>query len=124
MKEQLASARASGGAGGEEVEVGETTAIIQRIDADMDELRATANALADEGQIAVIGSGASGAQFVVAVPDGAEVNAGEVVGELASRVGGGGSGPPDFAQGGGPDVDQLDDALEAAPDILRQVLDA
>ncbi|MFP9191540.1 alanine--tRNA ligase [Natrialbaceae archaeon A-CW1-1] len=124
LKEQLATARASGGGGGEEVEIGETTAVVQRIDADMDELRATANALADEGQIAVIGSGADGAQFVVAVPDGADVNAGEVVGELASRVGGGGGGPPDFAQGGGPDVDALEDALEDAPDVLRQVLNA
>ena len=104
-----------------EVEVGDTTAVVQRIDADMDELRAQANAVVEQGSIAVLGSGASGAQFVVAVPDDAEVNAGEVVGELASRVGGGGGGPPDFAQGGGPDADKLDDALDDAPEILRQV---
>jgi alanyl-tRNA synthetase len=90
----------------------------------MDELRATANALVEEGKIAVIGSGRDGAQFVVAVPDGSEVDAGEVVGELAARVGGGGGGPPDFAQGGGPDADALDDALEEAPEILKQVLNA
>jgi len=124
LKDQLATARASGGGDGTEVDVGETTAVIQRIDADMDELRAMANALADEGNIAVLGSGESGAQFVVAAPDGSGVNAGEVVGELASRVGGGGGGPPDFAQGGGPDVEALDGALEDAPDILRQVLNA
>ncbi|USZ69591.1 alanine--tRNA ligase [Halorussus salilacus] len=124
LKEQLAAARASGGGGGEEVAVGDATAVIQRIDADMDELRATANALADEGKIAVIGSGADGAQFVVAVPDGVSVNAGEVVGELAARVGGGGGGPPDFAQGGGPDADKLDEALEDAPDVLKQVRNA
>ncbi len=58
------------------------------------------------------------------MPDGIGVNAGEVVGELAAKVGGGGGGPPDFAQGGGPDVDALDDALEDAPDVLRQVQDA
>ena len=65
-----------------------------------------------------------GAQFVVGVPDGVGVDAGEVVGELARRVGGGGGGPPDFAQGGGPDADALDDALDDAPGVLRTVLNA
>ncbi len=123
LKEQLAEARAEAG-GGEEVDVGDTVAVVQRLDADMDELRATANALAEEGKLAVIGSGSGSAQFVVAVPDGVAVNAGEVVGELASRVGGGGGGPADFAQGGGPDVDALDDALDDAPEILKRKLNA
>jgi alanyl-tRNA synthetase len=60
----------------------------------------------------------------VAVPEGVPVNAGEVVSQLASRVGGGGGGPPDFAQGGGPDASELDAALEAAPAVLRRVLEA
>jgi alanyl-tRNA synthetase len=124
LKEQLAEARAAGGSTGEEVEVAGTTAVIQRVDGDMDELRATANALVDEGNVAVIGSGADGAQFVVAVPDGVPVNAGEVVGELARMVGGGGGGPADFAQGGGPDTDALDDALESAPAVLADVASA
>jgi alanyl-tRNA synthetase len=121
LTEQLAEARAAGGDGGEAVEVGDATAVVQRLDADMDELRATANALVEEGKIAVIGSGADGATFVVAVPDGVGVNAGEVVGELARKVGGGGGGPPDFAQGGGPDADKLDEALDDAPEVLKQV---
>jgi alanyl-tRNA synthetase len=124
LKEQLADARASGGSGGEEVDLDGATAVVQRLDGDMDELRATANALVEDGKVAVIGSGREGAQFVVAVPDGVAVDAGDVVGELAGRVGGGGGGPPDFAQGGGPDGEALDDALEDAPEILRQVLDA
>ncbi len=124
LKEQLAEARASGAGGGEEIEIGDTTAVIQRIDTDMDELIATANAMVEEDKIVVLGSGAEGAQFVVAVPDGSSVNAGEVVGELASLVGGGGGGPADFAQGGGPDSDKLDEALESAPDVLKQVENA
>ncbi|WP_302082770.1 alanine--tRNA ligase [Salinibaculum rarum] len=124
LKEELAEVRASGGGDGEAVEVAGTTAVVQRLDGDMDELRATANALVDEGKVAVIGSGADGAQFVVAVPDGVGIDAGDVVGQLAQRVGGGGGGPPDFAQGGGPDGDSLDDALEAVPDILAQVSSA
>jgi alanyl-tRNA synthetase len=102
-----------------------TPAVVQRLDGDADELRATANAIVEEGKVAVLGSAAGGsAQFVVGVPDGVGINAGEVVGQLASRVGGGGGGPPDFAQGGGPNVDALDDVLAEAPDVLRQVLDA
>jgi alanyl-tRNA synthetase len=124
LKEELAAARAGGSGDGEEVEIDSTTAVIQRHDADMDELRATANALVEDGKIAVVGSGAEGAQFVVAVPDCVAVDAGDVVGELASRVGGGGGGPPDFAQGGGPDSEALEAALEAAPDILKQVRNA
>ncbi|MFW5935067.1 MAG: alanine--tRNA ligase-related protein, partial [Halolamina sp.] len=121
LKQQLAEARAGGTGAGEEVEIDGTTAVIQRIDADADELQATANALVGEGKIAVVGSGADGsAQIVVGVPDGVEIDAGEVIAVLARQVGGGGGGPPDFAQGGGPDVDALDEALEEAPDVLRQ----
>ncbi|WP_435197526.1 alanine--tRNA ligase [Natronomonas sp. EA1] len=123
LKEQLAEARAAGGEA-ETVDIGGVEAVVQRIDADMDELRKTANALAEEGKIAVLGSGVDGATFVVAVPDGVGVNAGQVVSELAGKVGGGGGGPADFAQGGGPDAEKLDEALEAAPDVLLQVLDA
>ncbi|KYH26924.1 alanine--tRNA ligase [Halalkalicoccus paucihalophilus] len=121
LTEELAELRAGEG---EVVELGEATAVIQRLDADSDELRATANALVGEGKVAVLGSGADGAQFVVAVPDGVGINAGEVVGTLADRVGGGGGGPPDFAQGGGPDAGKLDEALEDAPDVLKRVLNA
>ncbi|PSP27504.1 alanine--tRNA ligase [Halobacteriales archaeon QH_2_65_14] len=123
LKEELAAVRASGD-GGEEIEIDGMSAVIRRLDGDMDELRATANALVEDGKIAVIGAARDGAQFVVAVPDGVDVDAGAVVGELARRVGGGGGGPPDFAQGGGPDGNKLDDALDDAPDILRKGLDA
>jgi alanyl-tRNA synthetase len=123
LKEELAEARAAADA--EEVEVGDTPAVVQRLDADVEELRATASALVEEGRVAVLGSGLDGsAQFVVAVPEGVEINAGAVVGELADRVGGGGGGPPDFAEGGGPEVDALDDALAAAPDVLKRKLNA
>ncbi|MEF8900243.1 MAG: alanine--tRNA ligase [Halovenus sp.] len=123
LKEELAAVRASGGEE-ETVDIDGADAVVKRLDADMDELRATANALVEEGKVAVLGSGVDGAQFVVAVPDDVAVDAGDVVGELARRVGGGGGGPPDFAQGGGPDGEALPDALEAAPEILRRGLNA
>ncbi|GAA0667181.1 alanine--tRNA ligase [Natronoarchaeum mannanilyticum] len=124
LQEELAEVRAGGAGDAEEIDLDGATAVVQRLDGEMDELRATANAIVEEGSVAVIGSGADSAQFVVGVPDGVGVNAGQVVSELADRVGGGGGGPPDFAQGGGPDVDALDEALEEAPDVLRQVQNA
>ncbi len=123
LKEELATARAE--ATGDAVSIGEFEAVVRRVDADTEELRATANALVDEGNVVVLGSGADGsATFVVGVPSAVDADAGQIVSELAGRVGGGGGGPPDFAQGGGPDVSALDDALDDAPDVLAQVLDA
>ena len=124
LTEQLAAARASGDGGGDEFDLDGTTVVVRRIDAGMDELRATANALVEDGKVAILGSGADGAQFVVGVPDGVDVDAGEIVGELAATVGGGGGGPPDFAQGGGPDADQLEEALDAVPDLIANASDA
>ncbi|MDZ7745031.1 MAG: alanine--tRNA ligase [Halobacteriales archaeon] len=124
LKEQLAEVRAAGGGDAETVDIGDTEAVIRRIDGDIDELRTTANALVADGKLAVLGSGQDSATFVVGVPEGVGVNAGALVSELASRVGGGGGGPPDFAQGGGPDVEALDEALDAVPELLEQQLDA
>jgi len=122
LEARLAEARAAGG-GGEEVDLDDATAVIQQVD-EPDELQATATAIAEGGEVAVIGSAADGAQFVVAVPEGVAIDAGDVVGELATRVGGGGGGPPDFAQGGGPRTEELDAALDEAPEVLRRVLNA
>ncbi|QHS17014.1 alanine--tRNA ligase [haloarchaeon 3A1-DGR] len=122
LTDELAAARASGGADAEEIELDGVTVVVQRLDADAEELRATANAMVEEGTVAVLGSGHDGsAQFVVGVPDDVDVNAGEIVSRLARKVGGGGGGPPDFAQGGGPDVDALDDALESAGETVRSL---
>jgi alanyl-tRNA synthetase len=125
LTEELAAARAAAGDDGETVEVGDATVVVRRLDAGPDELRATANALVDDGRVAVLGSGADGsAQVVVGVPDGVHIDAGEAVARLSERLGGGGGGPPDFAQGGGPDVEALDDVLAAAPEVLRAVRNA
>ncbi len=124
LTEQLAAARAGGDEAGETIDLDGTTAVVRRIDAGMDELRATANALVEEGTVAVLGSGTDGAQFVVGVPEGVDIDAGEVVSDLAATVGGGGGGPPDFAQGGGPDGDRLEEALDSAPDLLSHTRDA
>ncbi|MFI5252831.1 MAG: alanine--tRNA ligase [Bacteroidota bacterium] len=48
-----------------------------------------------------------------------KLQAGKIVGELAKRVGGGGGGKPHLATAGGKDVAKLDDALKAAPEIIK-----
>jgi len=125
LTEELAAARATGTEDVTEVELNGATGVIQRLDGDADALRAAANAHVDAGRVAVIASGDNGAaSVVVGVPDDVDVDAGQVVGALADRLGGGGGGPPDFAQGGGPNVEDLDDALTAAPDVLRAIHEA
>ena len=52
------------------------------------------------------------------------IKAGQLVGQLATHVGGRGGGKPDLAQAGGTDVNGIDAALAAAADQLRAVLEA
>jgi len=49
----------------------------------------------------------------------ARVKAGELVGSIASAVGGKGGGRPDFAQAGGNDASGLDDALAGVVPFVR-----
>ena len=51
------------------------------------------------------------------------VNAGELIGELARMVGGGGGGRPTLATAGGKQPDKLDDALASVDGVLRRMLD-
>jgi alanyl-tRNA synthetase len=46
-------------------------------------------------------------------------NAGNIMKELAKIVGGTGGGRPDMAQGGGPEVSKLSDALSAVEDLIK-----
>jgi len=48
------------------------------------------------------------------------VNSTEIASEAASLLGGGGSGRPDFAQGGGTQVKKMSDALAKAEEIVRK----
>ncbi len=49
------------------------------------------------------------------------IHAGNLVKDLAARVGGKGGGRPDFAQAGGRDVEKVDEALAAVPDIIEKM---
>lgn len=125
LSEEVATLRAGGVDESETIEIGDETIQMTRLDADQDELRATANAIAKEGSVGIaVGDTGSGAHIVVSTPDDSSINAGDVIRDLAAIVGGGGGGPADFAEGGGPDVDQLDALIDRLPDLLRQAVEA
>jgi alanyl-tRNA synthetase len=50
------------------------------------------------------------------------VDARKIANEAAAVLGGGGSGKPDFAQGGGTRVEKISDALEKAKDAIKKEL--
>jgi alanyl-tRNA synthetase len=52
------------------------------------------------------------------------VNANTLINKLAPIIGGKGGGKPDLAQAGGKDPDKLNEAIEHAPQALREVLGA
>jgi len=52
-----------------------------------------------------------------------KVSAGAVVKEVSSMLGGGGGGRPDFAKGGGKNIDKVSDALKKAEEMLRKALE-
>jgi alanyl-tRNA synthetase len=75
-----------------------------------------------------LGSTTSGKGALIAfvsddlVADG--LSAGDVIGEAAKILGGGGSRDPRLAQAGGPNGDRLDDALEVARTAARAAVAA
>lgn len=64
----------------------------------------------------------SNVSFIVKVSKeiaGKTVHAGKMAKALASILGGGGGGRPDFAQAGGKNIGKLDEAVKAIPEIIR-----
>ena len=125
LSDEVAALRVTGGEDADTIEVGDEIVQVSRIDGTQDELRATANAIAEQGMVGIaIGDTGDGVHIVVSTPASSSINAGGVVRELAAVVGGGGGGPPDFAEGGGPSVDRLDDLIEQVPELLKQTIEA
>jgi alanyl-tRNA synthetase len=50
------------------------------------------------------------------------VNANEIVQTVASIIGGGGGGKPNFAQGGGTKPEKLEDAVKKAEETIKKQL--
>jgi alanyl-tRNA synthetase len=107
------------------------TVVSGRIDrASMDDLQDLGQELRDklgEGAVGVLGSRGEDDEkvYVVAtvaddlVEDGA-LKAGDLVGILGERLGGGGGGRPQLAAAGGRDTERLDEVLSDVPTLIRE----
>lgn len=78
-------------------------------------LRAVGQALASRGRTALLGASGEGTAFLCfARPKGPGPNLGEILRAAVAQLGGKGGGSPDLAQGGGPEVSRLEEALQGA----------
>ncbi|MEA1885101.1 MAG: alanine--tRNA ligase [Thermotogota bacterium] len=74
------------------------------------------------GVICIFNKQAQSVSFIVKVSDdiaGKRLHAGKMAKSISSILGGGGGGRPDFAQAGGKKVENLDQAIEALPEIIK-----
>ena len=121
--EQLQGQLATGGAGDDPAsevrQVNGINVLVKRYDGvDIKGLRTMMDRLRDRlGSAVVVVGGAHDDKAILMVGVSKDLtdrcHAGDLVAELASRVGGKGGGRPDSAQGGGADVSGLDEALAA-----------
>ncbi len=75
--------------------------------------------------VALLASDLNGAKLVAAAGKKAieqGVNSGVIVKEMCKVVGGGGGGRADMAQGGGPDVEKIDEALKRGVEVVNQII--
>jgi alanyl-tRNA synthetase len=101
--------------------IGGVGVVIRRIDLPAKELAALATSISNEGGVALI-AGAGDTVRVVLTSGDPRVNAGEIIGQVCSLLGGKGGGKPSMAQGGGPDADQLDLALKVGRERIIAAL--
>ncbi len=85
----------------------------------VDNVRLLARHIADNGSVALLGLRADKAQFIFARAPHLPHDMRAALQAATAVVGGRGSGKPDAAQGGGPDVAKLDEALQAAAQTLE-----
>jgi alanyl-tRNA synthetase len=109
------------------------TVVTGRIDrADMDDLQELGQQLRDKlgaGGVGVLGSVGADGEKVYVVATVADdlirergLQAGDLVGTLGDRLGGGGGGRPQLASAGGRETDRLDPVLEEVPALVREAL--
>jgi alanyl-tRNA synthetase len=95
--------------------------VIRRIDLPARDLAELATSISDKGGVALI-AGTNDTVRVVLTSGDLRVNAGEIIGQVCSLLGGKGGGKPTIAQGGGPDADQLDLALKVGRERIIAAL--
>ena len=92
-------------------EIGGVQVVARRIDLPGKELALLATSVSEKGGVALLASVGDTVRVVLASGD-VRVNAGEIIGQVCSLLGGKGGGKPVMAQGGGPEAAQLDLAIK------------
>ena len=82
-----------------------------------------ATGISDMGGIAILLAGGETARAVVSSGT-PKIKAGELIAAVCSVLGGKGGGKPTLAQGGGPDVSRIDEALAAGENFIKTALHA
>jgi len=98
-----------------------TPLLIRKIDLSGKELAAIGGEISGKGGVALLASGSERATVLLMSGTG-KVNAGEIIGQVCSLLGGKGGGSGTMAQGGGPDVRQLDLALKVGRERILEAL--
>jgi alanyl-tRNA synthetase len=101
--------------------IGGIPVVVKRIDLAPRELSTIAASFSEKGGVALLAAAGDTARVVLASGD-ARVNAGDIIGQLCGLLGGKGGGKPPMAQGGGPDVDKLDLALNVGRERIIAAL--
>jgi alanyl-tRNA synthetase len=135
LKRELEELRMKSAAGGLDeavaraVEVGGVKVATHRADAlDRGQLRTLVDNLKGKLGEGVVVLGSAQPEGKVAIIAGVtpglvkRIQAGKLVGAVAKLVGGSGGGKPEIAEAGGKDQTQIDAALKAAPNIVKEIL--
>lgn len=101
--------------------VGGIPVVVKQIALPPKELTLLAASVSEKGGIALL-AGSGGSVRVVLASGDSRVNAGEIIGQVCSILGGKGGGKPGMAQGGGPDAAQLDLALNVGRERIVAAL--
>ena len=112
--------------GSKATQVGAVRVVSEIIEnASVDELTKIADALVrdDKSMVVVLGTRDTAAKIVAMAGEAAVragVNCGKIVAASSGVLGGGGGGRPELGQGGGPEIDRLEEALVMAKKICEQ----
>jgi alanyl-tRNA synthetase len=101
--------------------VGGVSVVVKRLDLPSRELASLAGAISAKGGVALLAGSGERARVVLGSGD-PRVNAGEIIGQVCELLGGKGGGKPSLAQGGGPNIAQLDLALKVGRERIIAAL--
>ncbi|MBS72403.1 MAG: alanine--tRNA ligase [Thermoplasmata archaeon] len=125
LESEIVRLRTSGGGSDSVVKDGIRYAIMEG-SGDMRQLLSMVQELTRDPQlptVAILGTKEGGGKLLVAITENSLAsethNAIEILNSISSHISGGGGGKPTFAQGGGSNPDGLENALNAARDLLK-----